>query len=172
MGCSRRRATGLALMGALGLTLGGMVIAQVPTEPATPASVIVPGTPATNAPPPPPAREAASALDQPLQWLQEARKSYAGIRDYTCTLLKQERMRGRLQDQNIIVMKFRAQPFSVYMRWLSPQPSAGQEVAFIYGRNNNQMRVHFATGLKSTIGWKGHEWGVQLVKRMTFRGPL
>ncbi|MBM4072889.1 MAG: DUF1571 domain-containing protein [Planctomycetes bacterium] len=153
MGCSRCRVTGLTLMASLGLALGGMAVGQVPSAPATPASATVAGTTSVTAAPPA-ARDAANALDQPLQWLQEARKSYSGVRDYTCTLLKQERMRGRMQDQNIILMKFRAQPFSVYMRWLSPQPSAGQEVAFIYGRNNNQMRVHFASGLKSTIGWK------------------
>lgn len=167
MGCSRCRVTGLTVMAALavafaglafaGLACVGMAIGQVPAPSTTPpgsATLTTPLTPATEAPPPPPAREAASALDQPLQWLLEARKSYAGIRDYSCTLLKQERVRGRLQEQNIILMKFRAQPFSVYMRWLSPQASAGQEVAFIYGRNNNQMRVHFASGAKKIIGWK------------------
>lgn len=114
-----------------------------------PAAPEIPTSPPAAAPATP-----VSALDQPLQWLYEARKHHASIRDYSCTLVKQERVRGRLQEQNIIVMKLRTQPFSVHMRWLSPQSSAGQEVAFVYGRNNNQMRVRFNSGFKQAIGWK------------------
>jgi hypothetical protein len=102
----------------------------------------------------PPATEKPGPLDQPLQWLYEARQTHKGIRDYTCTMVKQERVQGRLQEQNIMILKVRTQPFSVYMRWLSPQQFAGQEVAFVYGRNNNKMRVHFARGVKNVVGWK------------------
>lgn len=105
----------------------------------------------------PPATENQSAsrpLDQPLQWLQEAKQTHKSIRDYTCTLVKQERVQGRLSEQNIILLKVRTQPFSVYMRWLSPQALSGQEVAFVYGRNNNKMRVHFTRGVKGVVGWK------------------
>lgn len=112
---------------------------------------------AVSQPTPPPASEKPSSarpLDQPLQWLEEARQSHKAIRDYTCTLVKQERVQGRLQEQNIILLKVRTQPFSVYMRWLSPQSVAGQEVAFVYGRNNNKMRVHFTRGAKGLVGWK------------------
>lgn len=112
---------------------------------------------ANTQPATPPDAEKPSAshpLDQPLQWLQEARQSHKSIRDYTCTLVKQERVQGRLQEQNIILLKVRTQPFSVYMRWLSPQALSGQEVAFVYGRNNNKMRVHFTRGVKGVVGWK------------------
>jgi hypothetical protein len=108
--------------------------------------------PATGKPGPvsPPA---AHPLDQPLQWLAEARKANANLHDYTCTLVKQERIQGRLQPQSIISMKFRSAPFSVNMRWLSPRESTGQEVSFIYGRNGNKMRVKSAAGLKRVAGW-------------------
>lgn len=85
---------------------------------------------------------AQSPLDQPLAWLLEARRNYTAVQDYTCTLLKRETVNGILSDEHIISMKFRSQPFSVYMRWLGPGQFAGQEVAYIEGRNNNKMRVH------------------------------
>jgi hypothetical protein len=92
-------------------------------------------------------------LDQPLQWMREASKVHAGLKDYMCTLVKQERIKGRLQEQNIIIMKFRNRPFSVNMRWLAPRESANQEVSFIYGRNGNKMRVNFSKGLKKLAGF-------------------
>src|SRR5207245_1552864 len=63
------------------------------------------------------------------------------VKDYTCMLIKQERIKGRLDPENIISMQFRSQPFSVYMKWLSPANWAGQEVCYVHGKNRNQMRV-------------------------------
>jgi len=107
--------------------------------------------PAGSADAKPGAAAPAPPLDQPLKWMLEARKAYAGVRDYTCTLVKQERVQGNLTPQHIILMKFRQSPFSVNMQWLSPRDTAGQEVSFIYGRNGNQMRVQFARGLKKLV---------------------
>jgi hypothetical protein len=90
-------------------------------------------------------------LDQPLKWMEEARAAYARVRDYECTLVKQERIGGVLTPQDIILMKFRQSPFSVNMQWLAPRETAGQEVSFIYGRNNNQMQVRFAKGIKKLV---------------------
>lgn len=87
------------------------------------------------------ARVEQSALDQPLSLLHEGKRSYAGVRDYTCTLMSRERVRGELQDENIIQLKMKTQPFSIHMRWLAPKKNLGQEVAFVLGRNNNKMRV-------------------------------
>jgi Protein of unknown function (DUF1571) len=104
--------------------------AQIPPAggPARPSAVAVPAV--------------ASPLDQPLQCVAEARQTYQRIRDYTCTLIKQERVGGQLQPENIIAVKFRNQPFSVYMKWSAPRDSLGQEVCYVQGRNNNMMRVH------------------------------
>jgi hypothetical protein len=100
--------------------------------------------------PEPPA--AGSPLDQPLKLVEEARASYQKVRDYTCLLVSQERVKGKLLPENLVEMKFREQPFSVYMRWLSPKQSAGQEVAYIAGKNKGQMRVH-AVGVFGAVGF-------------------
>jgi hypothetical protein len=122
------------------------------------AALIVPTTPllrndqpATAQQAAPPAAPQANPLDQPLQLVYEARKAYANVQDYSCTLVKQERVQGRLQEQNIILCKFRVNPFSVNMRWLAPRELVGQEVSFIYGRNGNKMHVNFAKGFKKVI---------------------
>jgi hypothetical protein len=93
-----------------------------------------------------------SPLDEPVRLVAEARQMYQKVHDYTCTMIKQERVNGQLQPENIIAVKLRNQPFSVYMRWSAPRESAGQEVCFVHGRNNNQMRVH-ANGILGVAGF-------------------
>jgi hypothetical protein len=102
---------------------------------------------------PPAAAPAANPMDEPLRLVTEAARAYQGVTDYTCTLVKQERVKGQLQPENVIQMKFRNQPFSVYMRWLAPKQFVGQEVCFVKGRNNDMMRVH-PTGIGGgLLGW-------------------
>lgn len=95
---------------------------------------------------------ARSPLDEPLRLIAAARQSYQGIRDYTCLLVKREHLRGQLQPENLIVMKVRTQPFSVYLRWHQPKQFAGQEVCYVEGRNRGMMRVH-SSGLLGAVGF-------------------
>ena len=82
-----------------------------------------------------------SPLDQPLAWMAEAKRNFGVVKDYQCTLVSQERVKGVLGEQNIIEFKSKQEPFSVYMRWLGPEKFKSQEVAFVAGKNNNKMRV-------------------------------
>jgi len=93
-----------------------------------------------------------TALDVPLQLIGTARQAYQGVHDYQCLFVKRERIRGQLQPENLIEMKVLTEPFSVYLRWLSPQSSAGQEACYVAGRNNGMMRVH-STGLAGVVGF-------------------
>ena len=115
-------------------------LSQVP-QPATPVQGSRPAASATP-----------SSMDQPLQYITEARQRFQGVRDYTCTLIKQERVAGQLQPENVIAVKFRNQPFSVYMKWAAPRESQGQEVCYVQGKNNNMMRVH-ASGILGVAGF-------------------
>src|SRR5205823_6781417 len=64
------------------------------------------------------------------------------------------RVRGVLQDENLMTVKMRTEPFSVYMKWLAPNDSKNQEVCFVLGRNNNKMRVRSHTlGKGKILGW-------------------
>lgn len=125
------------------LSVSGLGVLPLPHAEADPPTVVpTANTPAKNHP-----------LDQPLAMLAQAKKYHQEVRDYTCTLVKQERVNGRLQEENYIDMRMRTYPFSVYMRWLGPRAMAGQEVCFVLGRNNNMMRVHAKGLLKGAIGW-------------------
>lgn len=85
----------------------------------------------------------AQALDQAIAWMQEAKRNYqSAVRDYTCIFVSRENIKGRMNEDQFMQMKFRAQPYSVYMKWLSPARLAGQEVAFVQGKNNSKLRVH------------------------------
>lgn len=116
------------------------------------AALVLPGRAPTQTPMPGSPPMTAHPLDEGLALLAEGKQSYQGIRDYSCTMIKQERIRGELQPESIIAMKFRQQPFSVYMRWLAPRSMANQEVAYVHGRNRNQMRVH-SKGILGVAGF-------------------
>ena len=88
-----------------------------------------------------PAKAELSPLEQPLALLQEAKRNYTAVKDYTCTMVSQERVRGKLEERQIMQLKMKTEPFSVYMKWLAPKDSVNQEVAFVAGKNNNKMRV-------------------------------
>ena len=110
---------------------------------------------AAQAPSPGTAPDAAApapAMDMPLRLIAAARQTYQGVRDYSSLFIKRERLRGQLQPDNVIAMKVRTQPFSVYLRWLRPNNLAGQEVCYVQGRNNGLMRVH-STGLLGAVGF-------------------
>jgi hypothetical protein len=92
-----------------------------------------------------PAKAELSPLDQPLAWLRDAKQNYGLVKDYSCTLVSQERVKGTLQEEAYIELKMRPEPFSVSMRWLAPKKSQGQEVVYVHGKNKGKMRV------KSTI---------------------
>jgi hypothetical protein len=109
-----------------------------------------PAGPPYSTPSSPPA--AANAMDEPLRLIGEARRAYEGVRDYSCLFIKRERIRGVLQPENLIEMKVRSQPFSVYLHWLAPPQTAGQEACYVQGQNNGMMRVH-STGLAGAIGF-------------------
>ncbi len=91
-------------------------------------------------------------MDVPLRLIADARQSYQAVQDYTCTFIKRERLGTQVQPEQLIAMKVRTQPFSVYMRWPRPGPMQGQEVCYVAGRNNGMMRAH-STGLLGVVGF-------------------
>jgi hypothetical protein len=72
------------------------------------------------------------------------------IRDFTCRLVKRERIGGFLQDMHYIDMQVReeivrdsrlAQPLSIYLHFLGPQLVAGRKVVYVDGQNEGKMLV-------------------------------
>lgn len=72
------------------------------------------------------------------------------IQDYTCTLTRRERVDGRLMAYETMFVKIRhpqkqggrvVEPFSVYVRFLSPDRVKGREVIFVAGQNKGKLIV-------------------------------
>jgi len=94
-----------------------------------------------------------SPMDEPLRLVAAAAKTYERVQDYTCLFIKKERINGQLQADNLISMKVRTRPFSVYMQWLGPQDVKGQEVCYVAGKNDGMMRIHPAGRLRGALGF-------------------
>ncbi len=72
--------------------------------------------------------------------LAESKDRFASVRDYTCTFIKRERIQGRLSGYEVMSMKARTSPQSVYFRF--KQPKAGREAIYVHGRNGGKAIVH------------------------------
>lgn len=84
------------------------------------------------------------------------------ISDYSCTIVKQERIDGELSAPEHMRALIRnrklgpggtTQPLSVYLNFLKPDAVQGREVIFVEGANNGKMVAHEAKGLKAAFGW-------------------
>jgi hypothetical protein len=100
----------------------------------------------------PPVEDAATAADQAIAILARAEQAYAGVKDYACTFVKRERLRGQLQPDNVIDMRVRTQPFCVYMRWMSPRDFEGQEACYVSQGNKGTLRAKSA-GFSGVVGF-------------------
>lgn len=60
--------------------------------------------------------------------------------DYTATFFKHERIDGEMLDPQVMEMKLRHAPFSVYMKW--HEGEVGRELLYVDGENDGKMIVH------------------------------
>ncbi len=67
-------------------------------------------------------------------------------RNYTCTLIKQERISGVLGAEQEIQAKYKESPFSVSMLWTRNAP-LGDRVLYVEGKYDNNMLVRPANNL-------------------------
>ncbi|MEI6037405.1 MAG: DUF1571 domain-containing protein [Planctomycetota bacterium] len=88
--------------------------------------------------------------------LDIAQKGLASIRnnikDYSCTVVKRERIDGKLGEHEYMFSKIRQQPFSVYLYFLGPDSVKGQEVIYADGRNDGNMLAHAGSGVRAMVG--------------------
>ena len=92
-----------------------------------------------------------------LRWAYEGVGNIEKIADYSATVVKRERVDGKLNDYEHMFVKIRHKPFSVYMYFLAPAKIKGQEVIFVEGANNDNMWAH-------TVGIKDKMFGTVLIK--------
>jgi hypothetical protein len=125
-------------------------IAQATPSPTPPsvdkpaAPVIQPASatvPAPNSPQSPPG----NSLEQ-LQKLQRlAAQQYAATDSYIARLRRREQVNGSDKGEELLLFKFRKEPWSVYFKWLG-EPNNGREVVYVRDRYGNQIHSLLAAG--------------------------
>ena len=105
-------------------------------------------------------RAAEHPLDRALQRAKEGLTLIEDtVSDYTATIIKRERIGGKLREHQFISAKIRNRkvkdgqvvvPFGVYLKFLKPDSIAGREVIWVENANENKVVVH-ETGL---LGFK------------------
>lgn len=88
-------------------------------------------------------------LEAAIKLANQSREAASQLKDYRVKFTKREVVRNQMFSSEML-MKFRAEPFSVYLRFINPE-HAGREVMYIEGQNNNQMLAH-DTGFKAIAG--------------------
>jgi hypothetical protein len=83
-----------------------------------------------------------------LEQAYKAREALAGVKDYTAVFSKQELVGNDIKRASMTI-KFREEPFSVYM--LFGKPYEGREVIYVAGANNNLLLAH-DTGVRAVLG--------------------
>jgi hypothetical protein len=103
------------------------------------------------APPPPTANTApgaprpAAAAPTPRQLHRQALERYAGIDSYIARLTRREQVNGKNQPEEVLLFKFRKEPWSVYFKWLG-SAGQGREVVYVKGRYENKLHTLLAAG--------------------------
>ena len=83
-------------------------------------------------------------------------KAAAKLKDVTATFHKKE-FKGKQLPQELIELKFRSSPRSVYLKWVGAT-YRGQEVLWRRGWNDDQVRVHTNTLPDFTVSIKPDSW--------------
>jgi Protein of unknown function (DUF1571) len=86
------------------------------------------------------------------QLLAESQASLTRVRDYTGTLVREERIDGQLQEEQFIKIRVRQQPYSARLNWTSPKHLAGQEAIYVTGKNDGEIRAK-GTGILAVVGY-------------------
>jgi Protein of unknown function (DUF1571) len=120
--------------------------------PETPVSAKASATPAPKAVPAKPVSAAAAkagpeapAAVTARQLVSDAQKKYAGIDSYIVRLTRREVVGNKPRLEEVMLFKFRKQPWSVYFKWLSKE-GLGREVVLVRGRHEGKLHTLLAAG--------------------------
>ena len=78
-----------------------------------------------------------------IRWAERERPRVATeVKDYTAILTKQENIDGDLQEAQVMELKLRQEPFSVYLKFRFPRKINGQQAIYVHGQNDNKLIAH------------------------------
>ncbi len=113
-------------------------------------------------------------LDPVLKLAEQIKQRIeSDVVDYTATITKRERIRGKLNDEETMEAKIRqsrpnaspAVPFAVYLKFIEPSASAGREVIWVDGQNDGdllsyQFRIPVKIAPTGTIAMMGNKYSI------------
>ncbi len=111
-----------------------------PNSPVMPP--VIATTPTPSSPTVPPAQ---SPPHTARQLLQQAASRYAGMDSYITRLVRREFLKGSSQPEEILLFKFRKNPWSVHFKWLG-DTAKGREVVYVKGRYDDKIHTKLAAG--------------------------
>ena len=88
-----------------------------------------------------PCRASMSADPDPMKLLSDCRESCKKLTNYTCTCTKREFLGGGLRDTEVMFLKFRKEPLSIYAKWIG-KAHKGREAIYVKGKNKEQVVGH------------------------------
>ena len=110
-------------------------------------------TPAASTTGSPESRTPDASQEHPLKpairLAQQSLDALADVKDYQAMIARRELVGNELVVETM-QMKFREEPFSVYL--LFGGVNAGREVLYVDGRNENKLMAHEGSGFKSFFG--------------------
>ena len=86
-----------------------------------------------------------------IRWAEREKPGIVAVKDYTAIMQKQENIGGDVQEAQVMEIKVRHEPFSVYIKFRYPQKLNGQQAIFVKGQNDNKLIAH-GVGLQRTFG--------------------
>lgn len=89
-------------------------------------------------------------LSTVLESAHATREKARALRGYSATFTKQELTPKKGMIRQTMAIKFRREPFSVYIKFIDPH--VGREVIFVEGKNKGRMQVHEPSGIASLAG--------------------
>ena len=128
--------------------------ATVPApQPGRTASLVVPAAatqPGTSAPQPvTPAAAPQTAPTDALTALRTlhrgAAERYAATDSYIVRLRRREQVNGKNEPEELMLFKFRKQPWSVHMKWIGEE-ARGREVVCVQGQHGGKLHTRLAAG--------------------------
>src|SRR5579871_1263027 len=125
------------------LVIAGLGCAELPLQtpmqaPAEPAPAFTPSAAA-----PSPSANDPTAKLHTLH--REAAERYAKVESYIVRLTRREQINGKDRPEEILLFKFRKDPWSVYFKWLGAEKN-GREVVYVRGQYENKIHTLLAAG--------------------------
>jgi len=85
------------------------------------------------------------AITSPEHLVRLAREQLSTFDSYIARLSRREAINGQMQPEEVMMFRFRAKPWSVYLKWLSKE-GKGREVLYVKGQHDNKIHSLLSAG--------------------------